>query len=101
MIRFELCSILTIFSFDLAINPLNAELNFICHVLALLEAHHILHVNRIRVNAIDIRISYSFQFCIWRYEPTLCNEIRQDVVPFAGYKARGHLSENNGTRVWL
>ena len=31
------------------INPLNAELNLICHLLALLEAHHILHVSRIRV----------------------------------------------------
>jgi len=30
-------------------NPLNAELNPICHLLTLLEAHHILHVNRIRV----------------------------------------------------
>jgi len=29
---------------------LNAELNPICHLLALLEAHHILHVSRIRVN---------------------------------------------------
>jgi hypothetical protein len=32
-----------------AINPLNAELNPIGHLLALLEAHHILHVSRIRV----------------------------------------------------
>ena len=31
------------------INPLNAELNLICHLLALLGAHHILHVSRIRV----------------------------------------------------
>jgi hypothetical protein len=31
------------------INPLNAKLNPICHLLALLGAHHILHVNRIRV----------------------------------------------------
>jgi hypothetical protein len=31
------------------INPLNAELNPICHLLALLGAHHILQVNRIRV----------------------------------------------------
>jgi hypothetical protein len=31
-------------------NPLNAELNPICHFLALLGAHHILHVSRIRVN---------------------------------------------------
>ena len=39
------------------INPLNAELNLICHLLALL-AHHILHVSRIRVN-IPIYISIS------------------------------------------
>ena len=32
------------------INPLNVELNPICHPLALLEAHHILHVSRISVN---------------------------------------------------
>jgi len=31
-------------------NPLNAELNPICHLMALLETHHILHVSRIRVN---------------------------------------------------
>ena len=32
------------------INPLNAELNPVCHLPALLGAHHILHVSRIRVN---------------------------------------------------
>jgi len=31
------------------INPLNAELNPTCHLLAFLGGHHILHVNRIRV----------------------------------------------------
>ena len=31
------------------INPLKAELNSICHLLALLGAHHILHVSRVRV----------------------------------------------------
>ena len=30
-------------------NPLNAELNTICHFLALLGAHNILHVSRVRV----------------------------------------------------
>jgi hypothetical protein len=30
------------------INSLNAELNPICHLLALLGDHHILHVSRIR-----------------------------------------------------
>jgi len=33
-----------------AITPLNAQLNPICHLLALLGAHHIIHVNRVRVN---------------------------------------------------
>jgi hypothetical protein len=33
-------------------NPLNTELNLICYLLALLEAHHILHVSRIRVKII-------------------------------------------------
>jgi hypothetical protein len=31
------------------INPLNAELNPICHLLAVLGAHHIFHVSKIRV----------------------------------------------------
>jgi len=32
-----------------ALNPLNAKLNPIWHLQALFGAHHILHVNRIRV----------------------------------------------------
>ena len=36
-------------TFSSAVNPLNAELNPICHLLALLGTHHILHVSRIRV----------------------------------------------------
>ena len=35
-----------------ALNPLNAELNPICHLLALLGAHHILHVSRIKVKCL-------------------------------------------------
>ena len=31
------------------INLLNAELNPICHLLALVGSHHILHVSRVRV----------------------------------------------------
>jgi hypothetical protein len=31
------------------INPLHAELNPICHLLALLAAHHILHVSSIGI----------------------------------------------------
>jgi len=32
------------------LNPLHAELNPICHLLALLGAHHIFHVSRLTVN---------------------------------------------------
>jgi hypothetical protein len=35
------------------LNPLNAELNPICHLLALLGAHHIFHVSWIRVKDYD------------------------------------------------
>jgi hypothetical protein len=35
------------------INSLNAELNPICYLLAL-GAHHILHVGKIRVNAVAV-----------------------------------------------
>ena len=35
------------------INPLNADLNPICHLLAFLGSHHIFHVSRIRFNAQD------------------------------------------------
>jgi hypothetical protein len=37
------------------INPLKTQLNPICHLLALLWAHHILHVSRIRVNLPNTR----------------------------------------------
>ena len=38
------------------LNPLNAELNPICYLVALLGAHHILHVNRIGVNQMRHRV---------------------------------------------
>jgi hypothetical protein len=34
-------------------NPLNAELNPVCHLLALLGAHLVLHVSRVRVKNIS------------------------------------------------
>ena len=42
------------------INPLNAELNPICYLLALLGAHHFLHVNRIRVKSLILRLLMSY-----------------------------------------
>ena len=41
-----------------SINPLNAELNPICYLLALL-AHHFLHVSRIRVKSLTLRLLMS------------------------------------------
>ena len=40
------------------VNPLNAELNPICYLLALL-AHHFLHVSRIRVKSLTLRLLMS------------------------------------------
>jgi hypothetical protein len=42
------------------INPLSAELNPICHLLAFLGTHHILHVSRIRVKELARRFEYAF-----------------------------------------
>jgi len=43
-------------------NPLNAKLNPICHLLALLGAHHILHVSRVRVkghfNPLNVELNH-------------------------------------------
>ena len=38
------------YSVRYSVNPLNAELNPICHLLALVGAHHIVHVSWVRVN---------------------------------------------------
>jgi hypothetical protein len=42
------------------LNPLNAELNSICYLLALLRAHHFLHVSRIRVKSLTLRLLISY-----------------------------------------
>ena len=47
------------------LTPLNVELNPICHLLALLGAHHILHVSRIRVN----RYRWVVSITPWSFSP--------------------------------
>jgi len=42
------------------INPLNPELNPMCCLLALLGAHHFLHVSRIRVKSLTLRRLMSY-----------------------------------------
>ena len=41
-------------------NPLNPELNPICYLLALLGAHHFLHISRIRVKLLTFRLLMSY-----------------------------------------
>jgi len=43
-------------------NPLKPELNPICYLLALLGAHHFLHVSRIRIKLLTLKrlISYIY-----------------------------------------
>ena len=56
-------------------NPLNAELNPICHLLALLGAHPILHVSRIRVKlAFTRRLDFKLvQFALRRISSVSTN----------------------------
>jgi len=44
---------------QITFNPLNPELNPICYLLALL-AHHFLHVSRIRVKSLTLRLLMSY-----------------------------------------
>jgi hypothetical protein len=46
--------------YPIAVNPLNAELNPICHLLALLGVHHFLHLSRIRVKLLILRLLMSY-----------------------------------------
>ena len=53
-------------------NPLNAELNPICYLLALLGAHHFLHFSRIRVKSLTLRLLMPYIYiyvcvCIYIY----------------------------------
>ena len=45
-------------------NPLKPELNPVCYLLALLGAHHFLHVSRIRVKSLTFRRLMSYIY-IW------------------------------------
>ena len=56
------------------INPLNSELNPICHLLALLGAHHIIHFSRIRVN---LRQYVALCYCV-AYMYLTCGDRQED-----------------------
>jgi len=58
----------------LGFNPLNIELNHICHLLALLGAHHIFHVSGLRVNvAIKKYVPHEQEYTlfVWQMGPSV------------------------------
>jgi len=75
-------------------NPLNAELNPIGHLLALLGAHHILHVSRIRVKVIEDGKTNLKSLCVERSKVkgnkgTLRKfRKKKHLLPLAGFNPR-------------
>ena len=57
----------------IVLNPLNAELNPICYLLALLGAHHFLHVSRIRVKSLTLRLLMSYIYMEHPFLMLLCH----------------------------
>jgi len=58
-------------NYEEVFHPLKAELNPICHLLALLEANHILHVGRVN----DYEIENFFET---KYLKNICRPIVQE-----------------------
>jgi hypothetical protein len=85
------------------INPLNAELNPICHLLALLGTHIILHVSRIRVNILlhiiparyTIHRVYFYLTMLYMFRALLSPIVRSTKVCLRMCKFCGH-----STRLW-
>jgi len=61
MVNIVLCMLTIFFRYlNSTVNPLKPELNPICYLLALLGAHHFLHVSRIRVKLLTFRQLMSY-----------------------------------------
>jgi len=60
-------------------NPLNAELNPICYLLALLGAHHFLHVSRIRVTSLTLRLRMPYVY-IYIYDISSLRVKRKETI---------------------
>jgi len=63
------------------INPINAELNPTCHLLALLGAHPILHISRIRVKKLLLNNKACYKILIeMTNKIQLCRTIYYSIV---------------------
>ena len=63
----------------IAVNTLNLELNPICYLLALLGPHHFLHVSRIRVKLLTLRLLMSYMYDISRLRINSLGVTKKDV----------------------
>ena len=61
-IHFTVTVLITAPFYSCPFNPLKPELNPICYLLALLGAHHFLHVSRIRVKLLTFRLLMSYVY---------------------------------------
>ena len=64
---------------SISFNPLNAELNPICHLLALLGAHRIHHISRVRVKISSAEracASYAYAIFFTLYKIFLENNLK-------------------------
>jgi hypothetical protein len=57
------------------VKPLNAKLNTVCHLLALVGAHPIFHISRIRVNSRKERIGKKLQSAVLQEKNKLLIQI--------------------------
>ena len=72
----------------LTLNLLNPELNPICYLLALLGAHHFLHVSRIRVKSLTFRLLMSYIYMEHPFfRPLACWDLG-----FESHRGHGYLS---------
>jgi hypothetical protein len=55
-------------------DPLNAELNAICHLLALLGGHHILHIS-------GLRVKYCYRIEIGNMSRRITNKSNKKLIP--------------------
>jgi hypothetical protein len=82
-------------------NPLNAELNPICHLLALLGAHHILHVSRIRVkNEMPAAARLPNKEETVMYKQNIRNSLRH-AARYLSYPALRTISLKNNTGLYV
>jgi len=69
--QLKTCKMILPVSYVILLNPLNAELNPICHLLALLGTHLIFHVSRITVNYTYIHLSWVIMICYLWFDPQM------------------------------